>query len=942
MKKTLYATSALAALSMICTPAVIAQDDNDEIVVTGSFIKRKNQADLPSPLQTVGAGDIEDIGAFNIADITQTLTINTGAQNNPDAFTQNATTGTSNINLRGLGVGSTLVLLNGKRQVLSGSPTNDGINFVDTSSLVPLIAVERVEILKDGASALYGSDAVAGVVNFLTVEDYDGIRLSGDYTTHQSQGDYDEFNIQGLIGKDFGRGSVILAASYLDRSPLTTQERRLSVPFGAGQDVSSLGNPGAFFNFPAVPAGAPFIDPGCAAAGGNPGPASAATAALVPNGIGFCQFDFGDFFNLVADEERFTGLARAEFEVTDSIKWTGEFGYANNEAVRGNSPTFPFLQLGSSVIPGNVFPQVTGVAGDGSLVIENLPASNIGLTGNPFNILPGAPTLTFFGRASGNGGTVSPNLSESETWRVSTSLGGDFGSGAWEVSFTRANNEFVVATEDTIVDRFQCALSGFQSLPASLTLAGTGLTAGTDCTSANPVLTLGGATIPATGTFFNPFSTAITNGVNADVNASLLDFVIGTQVREYESDLTVIEGFVSQDIFELPAGSVSVAVGAQYRDNDLSQEVDTLSAIDAFGFLVGGRDFDGSQDVFAIFGEASVPLADWIDLQLAVRHERYGDDEGGATTDPKIALLVRPSDSLSLRGSFSTSFRAPSVFQQFGESTSLQQVSDAGAPAFVAVRTLAPEVNGETTARSILPEESEAFNFGASWQPFEGLQLDVDYFNFDFSNVIIATAPQAILDAANAGDATAIAAVVRSPAGTVLQINNDFVNASSVETSGIDFSARYSYETGFGTFIPSVQGTYILNYDIEDPQAGIIDGEGQRNFGNFGSPTPQLRLNAGLGWQNGAHSFNLFVRHIGGYLDDQNGLAEIDSDTRLDIQYSVAINEYLNSDKATAFTIGVRNATGTRAPFVQTNGGFDSRVADPRGALLYFGLDLEF
>ncbi len=901
MKKHLFATTAFVALGLVTAPLATAQDD--EIVVTGSFIKRKNQADLPSPLETVGEADIKNIGAQNIGDITQTLTINTGAQNNPDAFTQNATTGTSNINLRGLGVGSTLVLLNGKRQVLSGAPTNDGINFVDTSSLIPLIAIERVEILKDGASALYGSDAVAGVANFITRENYDGVLLSGDYLTHQSEGNYDEFNIQGLIGKDFGRGSILLAASYLERSPLTTAERRLS---RSQDDTSSLGNPGAFFGFPGLPAGTPLIDPGCAAGGGAPIPLGPTIAPSLT--VGLCGFDFGDFFNLVPEEERFVGFARGEFDLTDSIQWKAEFSYADNEAVRGNSPTFPFLQLGSAVVPGGDF-------GPGA---------------NPFNIFPGDPTLVFFGRASGNGGTVSPNLVTSETWRVSTSLGGDFGSGGWEISFTRGSNDFSVSTEDTVTDRFQCALSGFNSVPVIA-----GVTGGTDCSGANPDLTTGGLSIPAAGTFFNPFSTSLSTNPN---DPALLDFVIGTQVRLYESDLTVIEGYISQELFELPAGPVSVAVGGQYRDNDLAQTVDELSANDAFAFLVGGRDFAGSQDVFGIFGEASIPLANWLDLQVAVRHERYGESEGGSTTDPKIALLARPTDSLSLRGSFSTSFRAPSVFQQFGESTTLQQVSDpnsGGANAFVAVRTLAP--GGGTSARSILPEESEAFNFGASWQPLDGLQLDVDYFNFDFSNVIISTSPQAIVNADPNG-----AAVIRAPSGTIVQVNNDFVNASSVETSGIDFKVAYNFDTQIGTFSPSFLGTYILNYDIVDPQAGAIDGEGVRNFANFGSPTPQLRFNAGVGWQNGAHSANVFLRHIGSYLDDQNGLSEIGSDTRLDIQYTIAINEYMNRDQLTAVTIGVRNATGTRAPQVFTNGGFDSRVHDPRGALLYFGLDLEF
>jgi iron complex outermembrane receptor protein len=225
----------------------------------------------------------------------------------------------------------------------------------------------------------------------------------------------------------------------------------------------------------------------------------------------------------------------------------------------------------------------------------------------------------------------------------------------------------------------------------------------------------------------------------------------------------------------------------------------------------------------------------------------------------------------------------------------------------------------------------------------DGLQFDVDYFNFDFTNVIIATNPQAILNAANAGDPDAIAAVVRSPAGTVLQINNDFANASSVETAGLDFSARWEFELGdAGTLTPSVTGTYLLNYDVVDPQAGAVDGEGNRNFENFATSAPQLRLNGGIQWSKGAHSFNAFVRHIDSYTDDQNGGIQIDSDTRIDLQYALAIHEYLDRDKLAQITIGGRNITGEEPPQVFTNGGFDSKVHDPRGALLYFGLDVEF
>ncbi|MEO0419931.1 MAG: TonB-dependent receptor [Pseudomonadota bacterium] len=893
----LASTCALAALA---TPnAALAQDaevgtaaeegESNAILVTGSRIRRQSQADLASPLATIGSENISDIGAQNIAEITQALTINSGAQNNPDAFTQGGTTGTSNINLRGLGVASTLILLNGKRQTLSAAPTNDGINFVDTASLVPLIAVDRVEILKDGASSLYGSDAVAGVVNFITRENYEGLTVSGEYTEHTSRGNYSEYNIQALGGIDLGGVNIIGAVSYLNRSPLTTAERRLSQP---ADDTSSLGNPGAFFGVPGFPASSPVIDPGCADAGGSP-IVLAATPAGVPD-VGFCGFDFGEFFNLVPDEERLTLYSSLNADLSNSVTFKAEVSYADNSALRGNSPTFPFLQLGQAVVPDF----------------------------NPSN--PFGANVTFFGRASGNGGAVSPAPFSSETFRISSTLEGEFdgflANGLWNISATYAENDFENRTEDTVRDRFACALRGFNANPAFN--AATGL----DCTASNPFLTANGASIPADGTFFNPFSSSLL-GAPGD-NAALLDYVVDELVSTRGAELLVVEGFVSGELFDLPSGPVGIAVGAQYREQQISAAFDDIAVNDGFAFLIGEQPFSGTQDVYAIFGEANVPLADWADLQLALRFEDYGAD-GGDTLDPKIALLLRPTDTLSLRGSFSTSFRAPSTFQLQGQSTTLQQVSDpnnGGANAFVAVRAVGNA--------ALTPETSTAYNFGFTFEPIDGLEITADYYSFEFDDAIVQTAPQSIVDADPNGPD-----VIRSPAGTIIQVNNSYVNAASVETSGLDFLVRYRVDAGFGTITPSFEGNYVFSYDLQTSVGGpVIEGAGNRNFTNFGSPTPELRFNAGLQLETGAHGFNVFGRYIDSYTDDQNGGADIDSDFRVDLQYTVAVDEILDLSNRLQLTAGVRNLFGVTAPVVATNGGFDSRVHDPRGTLVTVGL----
>src|SRR6187455_1087337 len=179
-KPTLRSTSPLilgAAAALPGATAFAQEQGVDEVIVTGTYIRRQSQLDSPSPLVVLTADDLAATGANDVGDVIEDLTINTGSQNNPDAFTQNFTTGTSNVNLRGLGVSSTLVLINGRRQTQSAATTDRGENFVDTSSLPPMIAFERVEILKDGATALYGSEAVAGVVNFITRSRFEGFDL---------------------------------------------------------------------------------------------------------------------------------------------------------------------------------------------------------------------------------------------------------------------------------------------------------------------------------------------------------------------------------------------------------------------------------------------------------------------------------------------------------------------------------------------------------------------------------------------------------------------------------------------------------------------------------------------------------------------------------------------------------------------------------------------
>ena len=888
-KKTALAAFVAAQL-MVVPSLAIAQADEEEtaqsnevelIMVTGSFVRRSENFESPSPLAIVDSVAIDAIGAKNIADITQTLTINTGSENTPDAFTQNATAGTSNINLRGLGVASTLVLLNNKRQVVNAQQTNEGLNFVDTSSLVPMIAIDRVEIVKDGASALYGSDAVAGVVNFITKRNYDGAKVTVDYQDG-AHGDNKEYVIQGLWGATSDKGNVVAAVSYTNRSPLFLSDRRLSRP---QDDTSALGNPGAYFFTQGPLAGTPVIDPfGCAEFGGFP--QLLAPPGTVPGlDIGLCGFDFGPGYSYVPDETRVNAYVKANYEISDSLMWSSEISYARNRAERGGAPSFPILT--------------------GPLVPATHPS-------NPFG-----QAVVFFGRAEGNGFEADPANTESDTFRFNTSLQGELDDGFWEVSYTNATNDFLFSVEDVIRTEFSLALNG---------LGGQGCD-------------------PITGTpgqgnceYFNPFASSFTTLPNSQ---NVIDSFSGEQVIDSKSTLEVFEGFASFDVFDMGGGVAGLAVGMQYRDESLEQDYDALSNQDSFTFVIGNPDFADSLDVWAAFAEIALPFTDDLDVQIALRYEDYGGTIGD-TLDPKLAFNYRATDSLSLRGSISTSFRAPSVFMRNGGATSLQQLSDpllGGANAFAAVRTAGND--------QLTPEESQAYNIGLSFEPVDDWSIEVDYWNFDFEDLIIQESAQAILNE-NPSDPTRIIRAGDPLTGPLVQVNNTYVNASELSTNGFDFVTSYKIDIEFGSFVPNLNATYITSYDLVDPQAGEIDGAGRRNFTNIGVSSPELRANLGLGWRHQAYGANVFVRYISSYDDDQNvaedgnGFREIDSHVTVDAQFTVDVGTLMDTQTSYVLTLGGINLTDEEPPTVFTNAGFDSKVHDPRGRQLYVRLAVEF
>jgi outer membrane receptor protein involved in Fe transport len=894
-----------------------AAEGIEEFVVTGSYLPRLSQFDAPAPLTTVTRENLQAQGANEIGDVIEDLTINTGSQNNPDAFTQNFSTGTSNINLRGLGVSSTLVLINGRRQTHSAVATDRGENFVDTSSLPPMIVFDRIEILKDGATALYGSEAVAGVANFISRIGFTGLDLEVGIQAVDGYPTEDK-EISVLWGGGSDATHVLVAASYLDRDPLTTNDRRLSLP---ADDTSQAGNPGSFLvptipanpsyaavwtgafdsdrnnvadalqhraGYPAVP-GAPlpvFPDPDCAviaAQDPNVVPATVLPPPPLPQiPVGLCQFDFGRFYSLVPEEERASAYVEVSHDFSDRLRMRFELHNADNEASRNNSPSFPFAQF---------------------------PAVSVTHPDNPYGT-----SVNFIGRVAGAGATTSPSIHESDTTRASVSLSGDFGEDwSWDVGVTNSTNDFAVAAEDVLIDRFGLAIQG-----------------------------LGGAACnPTTGTpgtgncqYFNPWGSALT-GTGTRNSAALFDDIFGDFSYAAEAELTTLDGFVRGLFGEFRRNPIGVALGAQVRSEEIAYDYDPNSNAGNFFFFAANPDFAGDRDVEAIFGEMVFPFGDAWEMQLAARYEDYGD--GLDSADPKVNVLWRPTPDLSFRGTIGTSFRAPSLSQEFGVQTTLAELidPDVGVAQFFPVRAQ-PNPNGER----LNPEEADVMTVGISWALADTIELGLDYWSFDYDQVIIQQDPQAILNAAELGDPQAQAQVIRDQAsGLLLRVDSYYTNASTLETDGFDFSIAYAPELGDGgTLRLGLEGTLMTSYDIDDPQAGSVDGLGRRNFANFATSTPELRANVFANWSRGNHAVNAYVRYVDSYVDDEAVYTTIDDHMTLDVQYAIR----LPAERMPLISFGAINVLDEDPPSVATNGGYDSKVHDPRGRLLYARATFEF
>jgi iron complex outermembrane recepter protein len=886
---------ALAGRAVLAQESTPATTEIEMIVVTGSFIRGAAE-DAALPIQVLTADDLQKQGSPTMLELAKALPASQGVFGDSNQFTAGQSTGSANVNLRGLGALRSLVMLNGRR--LAPNPaTGAGIDI----NLLPSAAIGRIEVLKDGAAATYGSDAVAGVVNFITREDFEGLQIDGSYSyIDGSDGDYGTNLAYGWKGES---NSLLLTAGYRVRSELPARERGWALrpldenPQGGW---SGSGSPGTYI------AGATrFVDPQCENLGGvftGTGPDGRTGAPVSAAAATGCAFQYLGFDNLVEDEEHYQFFAQLDQDIGESTSLHFEALYAaHNVEAENSSPSYAPNQGASGGAPNyfipaanpgfaDLLPQLTlaqraAITSAGGAVANALLWRPLGVGGNPL---------------TGEGKEDQRNF---DGYRFSLGLQGSAGETiSWDTAVTYGVTRADISTPDMLVARLGRALAGFGGASCTGTVAGQ-----------NGCL------------WFNPFSTGVAanlvtgqqnpRGATALNSLEVIDWLFEDYAYELEQSVLTVDGVLAGEAgLGLPGGNIGWALGAQYRRNGYLRDANDFSdpavtpcpqtplnpaatctiQSGAFSFFGPLSHYDLKQDVYSAYAELNLPLRDSLNAQVAVRHEDYGGGIGD-TTNPKLALRWQPFDALVVRGSVSTTFRAPSATQTVPGFLATASAFTTQAGTYKPYDTYGnPELQ---------PEQALAFNVGMIVK-LAGFTGSLDYWSFDIEDEIAtdsgtamvrafydptfdpATFATRCIDPAYAGlrsrftftgtgcgsaaapNQPAIANLVR----TRIQPDN---SATKAKVSGIDASLQYSFEgVGPGELSIGADGTYNLEYEqgatltegIELLPAG--DYVGTR--GTAGS-LPKWKASGFVDYAFGAHNLRWTARYLSDMEDTRTG-----------------------------------------------------------------------
>ena len=890
----------------------------ERVEITGSSIKRI-EAEGALPVQIITREEIEATSSPNVETYLNHLGVAMQGNSNSQAATASGAVsgGVSSVSLRGLGSQRTLVLIDGRR--VSGGGTITDSTTVDVNH-IPISAIERIEVLKDGASAVYGSDAIAGVINFILRKDYKGGEVGAHVSVPQESG-----------GKGWGANALLGwgdMATQRFNATLLFDFRKEEALFGrdrgfasSGINVQRLNDTSSGNTFPANFAAAdgslgtrnPAF-PAC------PGPYSHFSPLFSPPSLG-CRFDPAGLVTLIPETEQGSIFGSGRFALTRSLEAYTQLSYSYKEQRTVIQPTPISDQF--ALPPNHPLFNVAPFNGFSTFLLR--PSSPHYPTAFVQSQTGGAtPDLLVRWRASALGDRDLTD--ESTQKRAVIGLKGEVAKWDWDASFLHIDTQLKEKTN-----------GGFAYQTKILPLIDSGVV--------------------------NPFG-ANTPEVQAQIDATQFK----GEAWSTKSSIDSLSAKLSRDLMKLRGGPLAFAFGLEGRQEGFKITADpAIQTGDITGYGGNFLPVDQERNVYATFVEVSAPILRSVEVMAAARYDDY---EGvGSKTSPKVGGRWQPAREVLFRGSVGRGFRAPSLTELHQPQTtgvSAPGLSDpARCPTTGDARdcvTQFPITLGGNT--ELKPETSLNQTLGVVFEPVQNLSLAVDLFKIKLENTIIfGVTPSAILaDPAKFG-----ALITRGPAGTgapcagcpgpILDIDQRNINFGETKVEGVDIDFRYRIPAAAaGVFTLGLNGTYISKYDAQAPDESFfsINAKVSPIVNGAGGVIPRWRHYAFVNWKREAWDLT-FAQTYQSHYEDIPGTFEDPTDPAFKphkvgeymIFHASATYQGLMS-KNLRITLGIRNLFDEDPPYTNAGGqnwfqsGYDPGYADPRGRTFYLNLTYKF
>ncbi len=903
--------------ALIALPA-FAQQNVERVEITGSSIRRVD-AETALPVQIVTRQELEATGSANVEQFLQGLGVALqGNSNSVVATASGATTGgVSSASLRGLGSQRTLVLIDGRRVAAGGTLTDS--TTVDVNH-IPVAAIERIEVLKDGASAIYGSDAIGGVINFILRKDYKGGEATA-YINHNQHPGGNGWGANGLIG--FGNiandsYNATMSFDYRKQDALYGRDR----PFASSginvehrNDVTSGNTFPANFTAPGFFGTRNLFFPNC------PGPFSTYSPLFSDPAFGIgsrgCRFDPSPLVALLPEQEQKSIFTTLRYAFASNVEGYGQLSYSTKEQ---------------------------------RTIIQPVPLSD------QFILPPNHPLANqapYFNPALGFGFSTFRLQSTSPyypTAFVQTQTGGPTPDLLIRYRSVITGNRDLTDTSDqtrVVLGLKAPVFGGWESDTAFLHVD-TKLTERVN----NGFPSLSGILPLLNGGQVNPFG-ANTPAIQAQADA--------TQFRgdawKTKTSIDSLATTVRHDLTELAGGPLALAVGTDARREGFI--LDPSAAIQSGDISGYGGNFlpvDKSRKVGAAYAELVAPVVRGVELTGALRYDNY--ENVGSKTSPKVGARWQPAKEVVLRGSFGKGFRAPSLTELYQPQTtavSANGLTDnsrcptTGDPKDCLTQ-FAITVGGQPNLK---PEISTNRTLGVVFEPAINTSLALDWWSVDLKDTIIfGISPQAILD-----DPTRYGSLITRAApdpscpgcpGQVTNINQINTNLGETRVRGLDVDFRQRIPTGAGVYTVGLNGTHFLRYEIQNPDGSFssVNGVATPITNGNGGTIPRWRHYLYVDWKLAPWNVSLVQQYQSHYQDNPGNIDGQPNTVTSYTLYHLSSSYTGLIDKNLKITFAIRNLLDTKPPYSQPVGyfqaGYDPGYVDPRGRTFLLSATYKF